>query len=367
MENILCLIGFSGDDPNFLSWIGWVKDTIGKNSNQIYFIGFVNQSQRRILEARNIIPIDLSPMFPEEMYSRNDRHKKSLEWFLLNLEKGKKTDISQWPKLESQTIKKVESRKDLPEIPVVEYKYSYIDNKLLRCSFKEKLSIDELKEVIQEWSKIRLSYPGWIICPKEKRNIIRSRTEYHNVLSYINVLNMYDKLSLIYELNWRYEVSLTPLSEDVADNIRKIIEDVNPFNLTINLDGNIVTFDNYEKQLKEINENINLDVDYYNIKKQWIELAFSLLRFEREELNIDLFELLKEKLADWLEDNSEYKSRLYYEDSMYALSIRDENRIRDILKEWDKLNDPPIFKIKRAGIYAEIGLEDKAEIIAKKH
>jgi SIR2-like domain len=30
MESTLCLIGFSGDDPNFLNWIGWVRDNLGK-------------------------------------------------------------------------------------------------------------------------------------------------------------------------------------------------------------------------------------------------------------------------------------------------------------------------------------------------
>ena len=27
-ENILCLIGFSGDDPNFLAWTGWLRDQL---------------------------------------------------------------------------------------------------------------------------------------------------------------------------------------------------------------------------------------------------------------------------------------------------------------------------------------------------
>ena len=29
LENTLCLIGFSGDDPNFLQWIGWIHDNLG--------------------------------------------------------------------------------------------------------------------------------------------------------------------------------------------------------------------------------------------------------------------------------------------------------------------------------------------------
>ena len=30
LENTLCLIGFSGDDPNFLHWIGWIGDNLGR-------------------------------------------------------------------------------------------------------------------------------------------------------------------------------------------------------------------------------------------------------------------------------------------------------------------------------------------------
>lgn len=364
MENVLCLVGFSGDDPNFLNWIGWVKDTVGRNSNQIYFIGFVNQSQRRTLEARGIIPIDLSPKFPEDKYCGNDRYKKSLEWFLLNLEKGKKNNIREWPKLETYSIKKIENKNDLPKIPVVEYKYSYIDNIIRSCFLRENLEIETIKDVICEWRKIRLSYPGWIICPKEKREIIIQNTEYDNLLYHLDKLNVYDQLSLIYELNWRYEVSLTPLTEDIAIKIRNIIECIDPFNFKINTDGKSMTYENYELQLKNCDKNIELNINYYNLKKQWLDLAYSLLRFEREELNIDAFKLLKEKLINKIDDNSEYKSKLYYEDCMFALSIRDENCVRDILKKWDELNDPSILKIKRAGIYAEIGLEEKAETIA---
>ena len=30
LESLICLIGFSGDDPNFQSWLGWLRDVIGK-------------------------------------------------------------------------------------------------------------------------------------------------------------------------------------------------------------------------------------------------------------------------------------------------------------------------------------------------
>ena len=62
MENVFCLIGFSGDDPNFLRWVGWVRDNLGTDTKCIYLCGILNLSppQRRVLEDRGVIPIDLS-------------------------------------------------------------------------------------------------------------------------------------------------------------------------------------------------------------------------------------------------------------------------------------------------------------------
>ena len=63
LENTLCLIGFSGDDPNFLHWIGWLHDTLGHfNSPKMYLVGPLDLSpaQKTLLNRRNIIPVDMS-------------------------------------------------------------------------------------------------------------------------------------------------------------------------------------------------------------------------------------------------------------------------------------------------------------------
>ena len=47
LENTLCLIGFSGDDPNFLQWIGWIRDHIGKETSpKIYLVGVFQYAER---------------------------------------------------------------------------------------------------------------------------------------------------------------------------------------------------------------------------------------------------------------------------------------------------------------------------------
>lgn len=45
MENIFCLIGFSGDDPNFQYWSGWVRDNLGEVTPKIYLTGLLDLSK----------------------------------------------------------------------------------------------------------------------------------------------------------------------------------------------------------------------------------------------------------------------------------------------------------------------------------
>jgi len=99
MENVLCLIGFSGDDPNFLYWTGWVRDHLGPYSPKIYLCGLLNlsDSERLLLHRRNVTPIDFTPLFSREEYSGSFRHYAALEWFLLSLRNGRPYNVLEWP------------------------------------------------------------------------------------------------------------------------------------------------------------------------------------------------------------------------------------------------------------------------------
>jgi hypothetical protein len=101
MEHIVCLIGFSGDDPNFLYWSGWVRDQLGRSAPRVYLCGVLNlnDAQRRLLHERNVTPIDLAPIFPIDVFPDPDtRHGLAAEWFLLNLEAGRPPDPLLWPR-----------------------------------------------------------------------------------------------------------------------------------------------------------------------------------------------------------------------------------------------------------------------------
>ena len=64
MENVFCLLGFSGDDPNFLYWSGWVRDHLGDYAPRIYLVGWLDlpPPRRRMLEDRGVNPIDLASL-----------------------------------------------------------------------------------------------------------------------------------------------------------------------------------------------------------------------------------------------------------------------------------------------------------------
>jgi SIR2-like domain len=118
MESVFCLIGFSGEDPNFLNWIGWVRDNLGESTPPIYLCGLLDslsESKKQILRRKNILTVDVSPIFPRsEYFDPSLRHSKSIEWLLLSLMNGKPPNITSWP--ESWNGSEWQKDTDLPEL-----------------------------------------------------------------------------------------------------------------------------------------------------------------------------------------------------------------------------------------------------------
>ena len=100
LETTLCLVGFSGDDPNFLQWSGWVRDVLGSSAQRIYLCGILDltSAQATLLRGRNVIPIDLSPVFPANDYPVSSvRRARALEWFLVALTERRPPNRLTWP------------------------------------------------------------------------------------------------------------------------------------------------------------------------------------------------------------------------------------------------------------------------------
>ncbi len=98
IENAFVLIGFSGDDPNFLEWIGWIRDELGNQHAPIYLVGLLalTNVDRALLSRRRVTPIDLSPV-SEEVAPTGDTHSATLEWFIRCLQAVEPPRPERWP------------------------------------------------------------------------------------------------------------------------------------------------------------------------------------------------------------------------------------------------------------------------------
>lgn len=82
LETRLCLIGFSGVDPNFLNWLGWLRDNMGENCPAIYLCGLFDNlgtAERKMLEQRHITILDLSVLVDE---TEKNKHYTAIKKFI---------------------------------------------------------------------------------------------------------------------------------------------------------------------------------------------------------------------------------------------------------------------------------------------
>lgn len=172
IETQFCLIGFSGDDPNFLSWLGWFRDIMGNQMLPIYMIyvgSRPHDSEIKLLSYRKVEPI---------------------------------------------------ITKDISEDPVeaMDFILSYVGNKFRKdekWSGKIRIShsnVDRLKESIIEMREIRESCPDWIILPADRieKEFDDCRSEFPFIGKTFQKLEEKDKLDFLYEYTWRLQTSFMP-------------------------------------------------------------------------------------------------------------------------------------------------------------
>jgi hypothetical protein len=372
MENIFCLIGFSGDDPNFLNWIGWVRDNLGESMPAIYLCGLLSlsDSQKHTLRQKKIITVDISPLFPKEKsLDPAERHAKGLEWFLLNLMYGEPVDISRWgidekmPKSKSVQWK---PSQNLPQIPDDPHTSNYNErpspDHLYNLTTKQKLV--ELEKIYIFWKEERHNYPNWVICPERNRKSLWEQTEnwMREVFGLAKDIQYDDQvLVILYELNWRLEKCLFPLFEQwtgVIDNVVKkfysylFLDDIN-----VSQSSHEIKLTPKDQQKKATQDNCKFNK--IELREAWLNLAAALMKNAREDHKEQEFEYWKDTLQETAILNNELREKWYYEQCLFYLSRFEFEEIKQVLNNWKPSNIFPFWVVKRASILAEIGnIED---------
>ncbi|MCR5220100.1 MAG: SIR2 family protein [bacterium] len=315
LENIFCLIGFSGDDPNFLQWIGWIRDNLDNKTQKIYLVGAfeLSSARLRLLTQRGIIVVDLSCC---DGIDKHD-HKKALSCFFDYI-RSKNPNALDWP-YNPQT------------------KYPAHDAN----------RIEEIQKITEEWRQVRQTYPGWLILPYDNRENLWAFTN-----PWVDYLPDTEKsplgldLQYAFELIWRLERCLLPIFNNIAEFCENLLEKYWPFQ-----NGNPST--NCQIHLRE--EKFQ-DLPWSDLQQAWLAIAVAMLRFYREEGCFDKWrkaEFRLKALSDHL--SAEQREFLNYEGFLFSLFTLDLPNAKQRLKNWCPNKTRPYWMVKRAAGLAEIG------------
>jgi len=359
LENVFCLIGFGGTDKNFTRWKEWVASNLGEHSPPIYLCGVLDydEEKRAQFESQNIKIVDLGPLFPKEKFiDRNTRHKIAIEWFLKSLAVGKPNNKLNWPDLTRQEVIPIKNPLapplcSLPPQQLFEdIKYVHLDSN--KTTIKQ-----DIEKYCENWKIERDFYPGWILAPKNSRTVIWENTKYaiKPILDNINNFEFPTNLNLLFELSWRLEICLTPLFSNVADTYEYELKKINPFPDLITISESVIS-----PQKEEYQAN-NWDL----ISRQWIDLAYSLVRHYRESNHLEKYRFWIDVLEKIITIDLNWKNRWYYEKCMFALFQLNQEDLRRQLDAWLIEDDHPEYQIKKASLLSELGELEKAKSIAE--
>ncbi len=200
IENELVLLGFSGEDPNFVQWAGWVRDHLGGHNRRLYLVGVLDiaPSRRQLFEKMNIAAIDLAPLVsnrPEEL-----RHKEAHLELLKFLAGGQPLSPADWP-------------------------YSSRSNAL---QFKS--TVDDVRNCITMWTADREAYPGWVRCPHRMRWRITSdvQSSLHVFKRLFANLTASDQNVLMREVAWRAHIGEQELPAWLLEHLEARIGSMTP-------------------------------------------------------------------------------------------------------------------------------------------
>jgi hypothetical protein len=339
IETRFYLIGFSGEDPNFLSWVNWIKKALDPEYlPKIYFFGInISENDRKSFLKNNIQAIDISILAKKSkdkiipvltgaitLPATTSDYKAAYSKFF-----DKLSDFFNEKKEKSIT----ETNPHSSVWP--QNKHIFLD------TGKDMLS--QYKEAIKIWKDEREAYPGWVVISESKRKVLRNFTETIFV-HYLPKLENFTDIQFLYEFNWRIEKYLYPLSDDWAKVYRATVDKYNPFL--------VIIYNNQKHIIPKRGDRIN----WREIRIYWIELSLALLRYYRQSgKDKDWRDIAKriEKIKYKLD--IEQESRYHYEKCLFQLFSLNIQKARDELDNWEVCNRLPFWETKRASLIAELG------------
>ena len=306
IENELCLVGFSGDDPNFLQWSGWVRDHLGESARRIYLVGALGlpHTKRKFLESRNIAPIDLAPLVKDG--TRSEREAAAIAIFLEFLSNRPSSAAHDWK-------------------PADHSAYTFLPTSLPEIERQAK-DVDYAASLLDQAGKIwrtdREGYPGWLVCPASRREELRSLTNIAR-WQWPAALAKFEptrRAEILYEIVWRHEVAYEPFDHRLLDLLESIADPARPCGLE---------------------------------KRQQLEIAVALLRVARQRDDDENFARWSVILETHTEQDSDLRAQSAYQ---RCLRARDRLDFTTLAKELKTVRGTdPAWHLRQAALHCEVG------------
>lgn len=314
IENELCLLGFSGDDPNFLQWAGWVRDHLAVHSRRIYLVGALGlkSAKRKYLESINVAPIDLDDLVND--YDECDiRHLEAAKIFIRALQNLKPKQVWDWDPTHLHRITTTGA----------ESASIYQDSSYAAKFLEEKLTSLE---------KDRLSYPDWLICPYRQRFQLKSHiTDLWLTLKSLSAMAETSKAKLLYEIAWHHKITFEFIPPWLVNELLAVCDPDKSCELS---------------------------------NKQQLEIALLLLKNTRWIYNSEA-EHIAQTAGAMLEKGKRYcpesSDELAYHNAIVARDKFDYAALEQYVEKITSSN--PVWKLRKASLLAELGQFDKGKVL----
>ena len=291
IENLFCMIGFSGEDPNFKSWLGWLRDVMGQQMAPVYLITYDRNlhDAKRSLCARQHI----------EILNLYDLHQdigiqESFDFFFEYLRK------------EANTI---------------------WTGKLIANTSKIKKT-EQVREITEEMKVLRQSYPGWLVLPKryyDNFHDVRSDMMFWKNVPELEGLKPDELLRFLYEISWRLDISLTPIGIDwYIQAISDLsFDDDKNLSLIIDIKLSLLTYyriNGMEEKYAELRSLLNKCVGRLSTLQSrkfiYEQCLFASAKMQYDELNA--------LLSNWTVYETDFVGALWKSSVLMELSQRNE-------------------------------------------
>lgn len=359
-ENVLCLVGFSGDDPNFLQWAGWVRDQLGATAPKMYLCGVLDLTtpERAYYQHMQVIPVDLGPLFPRQDWDSGDRHRAALAWLLESLHAGRPADLGTWPHIEDKS----DAVPLLAPSPAPLARAKAPEHAEAPQREESGLSATSLLQLLLSWRSERKSYPGWAVCPEHTRGLVWLETapwlfrlEQPVCVRLLAELPLATRANSLYEIAWRVQACLIPFPEAVLPVVEELLQTVNPRPRLINHRDATVTPDTMSEK-----------ADWWDqLTTMWVELAFTLIRHAWQVQDPALHARWMDRVCRVAEVRPIWRARFHHAKCWHHLVRLESKEALEAARAWPAEPSLPFWESKRAAILVELGEFSEARAIAE--